>query len=133
MSKCFKRQRMNSLSILFHHGLVKILLLSHLSQTGDNWESFLRQNGFSHTDDTVNPPLDINPSFDSLVTESQGFNSPDGYEINESVSISLKTPMVKKSRCIFSSRKSLEQVVDELKGKFAMFLQMNLIKIIMIN
>jgi hypothetical protein len=108
MSKRYKRQSMNSLSSPFHHGLIKILLLSHLSQIGDNWESFLSQNGFSQTDNTMNPPLDVNPSFDSPVTESQGFNSPDGCEINESVSIVLKTPMVKKSRCMFSSRKSLE-------------------------
>jgi hypothetical protein len=31
MSKCYKRQSMNSLSSLFHHGLIKILLVSHLS------------------------------------------------------------------------------------------------------
>jgi hypothetical protein len=117
MSKHFKRQSMNSLSSLFHHGLIKILLLSHLSQIGDNWESFLSRNGFSQTDNTVNPPLNVNPNFDSPVTKSQGFISPDGCEINESVSIALQTPMVKKSRCIFSPRKSLEQVVDELKGK----------------
>jgi hypothetical protein len=117
MSKCFKRQSMNSLSSLFHHGLIKILFLSHLSQIGDTWESFLESKWFHPTDSTVNSPLNVNPIFDSPVTESQGFNSPDGCEINESVSIALQTPMVKKSRCIFSPRKSLEQVVDELKGK----------------
>jgi len=99
---------MNSLSSLFHHGLVKILLLSHLSQIGGNWESFLSQNDFSQTDNTMNPPLNVNPGFDSPVTESQGFNSHDGCEINESMFISLKTPMVRKSQCMFSSRKSLE-------------------------
>jgi hypothetical protein len=65
----------------------------------------------------VNSPLNVNPNSDNPVTESQGFDSPNGCEINESMSVSLQTPMVKKSRCIFSPRKSLEQVVDELKGK----------------
>ena len=46
------------------------------------------------------------------------FNSPDGYEINESISIASKTPMVKKSRCMFSPKKSLEEVEGELKGKY---------------
>jgi hypothetical protein len=108
MSKHFKRHSMNSMSSLFHHMLIKIMVISHLSQIRDNWESFLSRNGFSQADHTVNLPLNVNPSFDSLVTESQGFNSPDGYEINEFVSIVLKTPMVNKSRCIFSPRKSLE-------------------------
>jgi hypothetical protein len=41
MSKRFKRQSINS--SLFHHGLVKILLVYHLSKIGDNWETFLSQ------------------------------------------------------------------------------------------
>jgi hypothetical protein len=87
---------MNSLSSLFHHGLIKILLLSHLSQIRDNWESFLSRNGFAQDDNTVNPSLNVNPSFDSPMTESQGFNSPNGCEFNEYVSITLKTHVVKK-------------------------------------
>jgi hypothetical protein len=117
MSKLYKRQSMNSLSSLFHHGLIKILLLSHLSQIGDTWESFLSRNGFSQPDNTVNSPLNVNPISDNLVTESPGFNSHIDCEVNESMSVALQTPMVKTSRCIFSPRKSLEQVVDELKGK----------------
>jgi hypothetical protein len=95
------------------------LLLSHLSQIEDNWENFLSQNGFSQTNNTVNPPLNVNLNCDSPVTEIQGFIPPDGYEINESVSISLQNPIFKKSLCIFSSSKSLEQVVGELKGKYS--------------
>jgi hypothetical protein len=116
MSKLFKRQRMNSLSSLFHHRLIKILLISHLSQIIDNWEIFLSRNGFTQTHNTMNLHLNVNPIFDSLVTESRAFIPLDGYKINESVSITLQTPMVKKSRCIFSSKKSLEHLVDELKG-----------------
>ena len=70
----------------------------------------------------MNLPLILNPNLDSPGTKSQGFNSPDGCEINESVSIALKTPMVKKSRCMFSPRKLLEQVVGELKGKASLAL-----------
>jgi hypothetical protein len=55
---------MNSLSSLFHHGLVKILLVSHLSQIGDNWEGFLSRNGFTQVDDTVIPHLIVNPNLD---------------------------------------------------------------------
>ena len=117
MLKHFKCQSMNSLSSLFHHRLVKIMLLSHLSQISDNWESFLSQNGFAQDKNKFNPYLNVNPNLDSLEQESQGFNSPDGCEINESVSIALKTPVVKKSRCMFSPIKSLEYVVGELKGK----------------
>jgi hypothetical protein len=51
------------------------------------------------------------------VTESQVFNSPKGSEFNELVSIVLETPVVNKIPCMFSPRKSLEQVVSELKGK----------------
>jgi hypothetical protein len=65
----------------------------------------------------VNPPLIVNPNLDIPGTESQGFNSPDGCEINEFVYVVLQTTMVMKSRCILSPRKSLEQVVEELKGK----------------
>jgi hypothetical protein len=117
MSKRYKRQSMNSLSSLFHHGLIKILLISHLSQIGDNWESFLSRNGFTQVDNTVNPPLIVNPNLDRPVTESQVFNSPDGSEFNEPTSIVVETPVVKKLPCMFSPRKSLEQVVGELKGK----------------
>jgi hypothetical protein len=51
------------------------------------------------------------------VVESQVFNSLDGSELNESSSIVDKIPVDKKFPCIFSPRKSLEQVIGELKGK----------------
>jgi hypothetical protein len=108
---------MNSLSSLFHHRLIKILLISHLSKIGDNWESFLSRNGFTQVDNTVNPPLIVNPILDRPVTESQVFNSPDGSKFNEPTSIVVETPVVKKLPCRFSPRKYLEQVVGELKGK----------------
>ena len=122
MSKCFKIQSMNSLSSIFHHRLIKILLTSHLSQISDNWENFLSRNGFAWVDNTVNRPVNLNPNLDSPVTDSQAFNSLGGCEFNESMSISLQIPMVRKSRCIISPRKLLEQVVDKLKGKVSLVL-----------
>jgi hypothetical protein len=32
--------------ILYHHGLVKILILEELNKRGDNWDAFLLRNGF---------------------------------------------------------------------------------------
>ena len=56
MSKRYKRQSVDSR--LFHHILVKILLMHHLSTMGDCWESFLIRKGFSQTLPTINPSLD---------------------------------------------------------------------------
>jgi hypothetical protein len=115
MSKHFKRQGINS--SLFHHGLVKILLVYHLSKIGDNWETFLSRNGFTQVDATVNPLLIVNPNLDRPVTESQVVNSIDGSEFIEPVSVVDETPMDKELPCRFSPRRSLEQVITELKEK----------------
>jgi hypothetical protein len=88
---------MNSLSSLFHRGLIKILFLLHLSKIGDTWESFLSRNGFSQPDNTVNSPINVNPISYNLVTKSLGFNSHIDCEVNESISDALQTPMVKTS------------------------------------
>jgi hypothetical protein len=45
MSKMYKRQILNS--SLFHHGLIKILLVHHLTTLGDEWDGFLTRNGFA--------------------------------------------------------------------------------------
>jgi hypothetical protein len=103
---------------LFHHGLIKILLVSHLSRISENWESFLSRNGFNQVDDTINPHLIVNPNLDRPMTESQAFNSLDGSEVNEPTSIVDETIVDKKFPCMFSPRKSLEQVISELKGKY---------------
>jgi hypothetical protein len=44
MSKRYKRQGVDS--SLFHHGLVKILLMYHLSTVGDCWENFFDEEWF---------------------------------------------------------------------------------------
>jgi hypothetical protein len=49
MTKRYKRQFLNS--SLFHHRLIRMLLFHHLKLQGDDWDTFLSQNGF----DTSNP------------------------------------------------------------------------------
>jgi hypothetical protein len=57
--KMFKRYKRQSVdSSLLHHGLIKILLIYHLSTVGDFWDKFLVRNGFSMTVPVVNPILD---------------------------------------------------------------------------
>jgi hypothetical protein len=117
MSKHYKRQGMNFLSSLFHHRLVKILLVSHLSQVGDSWEGFLSRNGFTQVNDIVRPHLIVNPNLDRPVTESQVVNSLDSLEFIELVFVFDETPVDKELPCFFSPKRSLEQVITELKGK----------------
>jgi hypothetical protein len=110
MSKRYKRQGINS--SLFHHGLVKILLVYHLSNIGDNWETFLIRNGFTQTDTTTNPLLISNPNSDMPVVEIQFVNSIDGPTFID------KTPLDEGLQCRFSLARSPEQVTAELKGKY---------------
>ena len=56
MSKRYKRQSVDS--SLFHHGLIKILLIHHLSNVGDCWDGFLIRNGFDTTVPIEKPNLD---------------------------------------------------------------------------
>jgi hypothetical protein len=44
MAKRYKRQCLNS--SLFHHGLIKMLLVHQLKLQNDNWDAFLIRNGF---------------------------------------------------------------------------------------
>ena len=44
MAKRYKRQSLNS--NLFHHGLIRLLLVHHLKLQGDEWDTFLTRNGF---------------------------------------------------------------------------------------
>ena len=108
MAKRYKRQSINSLSSLFHHRLIKILLVSHLSQNDDNWEGFLIQNGFDQVDNIVIPHSIVNPSLDRPVFKIQVFNLFGGSEFNEPASIVDETPVDKELPCRFSPRRSLE-------------------------
>jgi hypothetical protein len=48
MSKSFKRQK--AVSSLFHHGLINLIIVYHLSLHGDSWRAFIARNGFNDTD-----------------------------------------------------------------------------------
>jgi hypothetical protein len=77
MSKRYKRQSVDS--SLFHHGLIKILLIHHLSTVGDCWEGFLTRNGFGTTVPVENPN-----SGEPLVKKQLDIpsNGPDSLNIN---------------------------------------------------
>jgi hypothetical protein len=60
MSRRYKRQSLES--SLFHHDLIKILLIHHLTIMGDCWDGFLTRNGFSTT-----IPVEIPNSGESLI------------------------------------------------------------------
>jgi hypothetical protein len=48
MSKRFKRQKADS--NLFHHGLINLITVYHLSLHGNSWRDFLARNGFEDLD-----------------------------------------------------------------------------------
>jgi hypothetical protein len=48
MSKRFKREKDDS--ILFHHNLIRLIIVHHLNLHGDNWQAFLSQNGFADSE-----------------------------------------------------------------------------------
>jgi hypothetical protein len=48
MSKRFKREKADS--SLFHHGLIRLIIVHYLSLHGDSWRDFIAQNGFDDTD-----------------------------------------------------------------------------------
>jgi hypothetical protein len=48
MSKRFKREKADS--SLFHHGLIRLIIVHHLSLHGDSWRAFISRNGFDDTD-----------------------------------------------------------------------------------
>jgi hypothetical protein len=47
MSKRFKREKADS--SLFHHGLIKLIVVYHLSLHGDSWRDFVARNGSEDT------------------------------------------------------------------------------------
>jgi hypothetical protein len=48
MSKRFKREKADS--SLFHHGLIKLIIVHRLSLSGDSWQDFLSRNDFATLD-----------------------------------------------------------------------------------
>ena len=45
MAKRFKREKADS--SLFHHGLIRLIVVHHLNPHGDSWQDFISQNGFA--------------------------------------------------------------------------------------
>jgi hypothetical protein len=48
MFKRFKHEKDDS--SLFHHSLIKLIIVHHLNLNGDNWQAFLSRNGFANTE-----------------------------------------------------------------------------------
>ena len=48
MSKKYKRHKADN--NLFHHGLIKLIIVYHLNFHGDSWKAFIARNGFEDTD-----------------------------------------------------------------------------------
>jgi hypothetical protein len=67
MSKRYKKQSLDS--SLFHHGLIKILLVYRLKTLGDDWDRFLARNGFVTTIPTENPMLDKHLIEEHLISQ----------------------------------------------------------------
>jgi hypothetical protein len=57
MSKRFKKEKYDS--SLFHHGLIEIIIVHHLSVHGDSWRAFIVRNGFDDRDPVqIDKPVD---------------------------------------------------------------------------
>jgi hypothetical protein len=48
MSKKYKKHQVDN--NLFHHGLIKLMVVYHLNFLGDSWKTFIARNGFEDTD-----------------------------------------------------------------------------------
>jgi hypothetical protein len=62
MAKFYQRQNLNAQSSLFHHGLIQILVISHLSKFRDSWHNFMYRNGFTLPENMTDLPLHFNES-----------------------------------------------------------------------
>jgi len=122
MARFHQRQNLNTQSNLFHHGLIQILVISQLSKVGDNWQDFMDRNGFSppktvidsplHFDEPTNPWLST-PSLRNLHVKLQGSH----VSITKNPIFFHKSSRGTHHRCNFLPKKSLEYVLDNLKGK----------------
>ena len=122
MSKFYQRQRLNPLSILFHHFLIRILIILHLYKTRDSWESFLLRNNFTLPNNITELPLHLNenpspyrsnPTIENLCVDPQ-----EDHATTDQTYVVIRNPLDKKPRCDFVPIKSLEEVLDVLKDRF---------------
>ena len=56
MSKRYKSHKLDS--ILFHHGLIKLLIVHHLKLLNDDWDAFVTRNGFVTVKPVETPVVD---------------------------------------------------------------------------
>jgi hypothetical protein len=121
MSKIYQRQKFNPLSSLFHHGLIRILVFSHLSKTGDTWEDFLFRNNFTLPENAVESPLHLNknpnPCISNPTIENLCVDPQEDHATTDRTSVAIQNPLGKNPRCDFMPRKSLEEVLDVLKDR----------------
>jgi hypothetical protein len=85
MTKRYQRQQLDS--ILFHHGLIKILLIHQLKLQNDDWNAFLTRNGFVNSnaiavdkpmrDETLVPARTVPSSTQVCVTATLSKPIPD--------------------------------------------------------
>jgi hypothetical protein len=110
MSKRYKRLSVDS--SMFHHGLIKIMLIHHLSTVGDCWNKILIRNGFSMITHVVNPNLG-----EPLIKNQLGISrsGPDSLHRNP-----LDAVIPSKPSCAgFPKQKIVElEVIDPLMPKF---------------
>jgi hypothetical protein len=69
MSKRYKKHNLDS--SLFHHGLIKLLLVYRLKTLGDDWVGFLARNGFVIANLVETPVMD-NPMIEKPLDFSSG-------------------------------------------------------------
>jgi hypothetical protein len=122
MAKFYQRQSLNPQSSLFHHGLIQILVVSHLSKAGDSWEIFVYRSGFTLPENATDLPLHSseppspcrpNPYVENLQVNLQ--ESP--ASIDQTPVVIQEPSKGKKPKHDFIPRKSLEEVLDDLKDK----------------
>jgi hypothetical protein len=92
MAKRYKRQRLNS--SLFHHGLIKILLVHQLKLQNDDWNAFLTRNGFVNSntvevdkpmiEETIVPARAVLSSTEACVTTTLSEPIPDQKDVEQS-------------------------------------------------
>jgi hypothetical protein len=112
MAKFYQSQNVNAQSSLFHHDLIRILVISQLSNVGDNWKDFVTRNGFAPPktmidsrmcfDEPSNPCLST-PSLENLHVELQEIP----VSITKTLVVFHKSSKGKNMRCDFIPNKSL--------------------------
>jgi hypothetical protein len=122
MAKFYQRQNLNAHSSLFHHDLIQILVILHLSKAGDSWHDFVYRHGFFLPENVTDLPLHINefpsPCRSNPSMENLHVNLQESHVSIVETPVVLQNPSKgNKPRCDFIPKKSLEEVLDDLKDK----------------